>query len=160
MLVGPCCELRGALSFQLWFLSMGFFLSPFSGVDSVPLVSSLLVACFFFFFNCGKMYTIKFAILTICNLPLVLWHCVCSCVVRSLLPSISRPCPSSQTNSFLLQLPSSSPGVWRPPSTFFCLYKLNYSRCLIQMESYNICPFVVVVKTSLDKISGKPILLP
>ena len=25
MVVEPCCELRGALSFQLWFLSKGFF---------------------------------------------------------------------------------------------------------------------------------------
>ena len=77
MITGPHFKIRGAPFLQLWFLSKCFFLVlSVSGSWAVPLVSSLLVlfilSFVLFCFNCGKMYDIKFTILTIFNLPLVL----------------------------------------------------------------------------------------
>ena len=58
-------------------------------------------------------------------------------------PAISRTSSTAQTET-LYSLTSQSP---LPPATAnlcstFCLNEFDYSRCLIEAKSYNICPFV------------------
>lgn len=40
----------------------------------------------------------------------------------------------------------SPPNLWQPPSTF-CLYESDYSKYIIQVKLYGICPFVTAYFT-------------
>jgi len=65
-------------------------------------------------------------------------------VVQPSSPPISRNFPSSQIE-ILYPLTTPLPSLSLAPgnhSSTFCLYELDYSRDLLEVESYNICPFV------------------